>query len=128
MYSTYPQEDLNVVDRQGGDAVFAANLKTLRARATETGSSNIFLVRGDSLRDAFAQTRDVFTYPRNVNRLPRNLNPAFKSENIWLVAFFGTSGSGGVWLVDAVDVSGRVVRVGYRTRETDGRDMVPYIV
>jgi hypothetical protein len=73
----------------------------------------------------------VFNAGRAVDEPVGPINPdkEVKSDQFWLVAFLGTSGSSPPeWLVGSARLKGNEVRLVYRKKSSESADAFPYLV
>ncbi len=127
MYVTSEQEDLKHVFF--GDARFSRlTLGTLFENSKLVGTSNIFLVRGAEIKDAVQAT--TVAYNRGFGaRDPVWDDPLQNNEQLWVVAFFGVSGSGPLeWIVKGVERADNRVRVSFSQLGSHTQDRFPYFL
>lgn len=78
-----------------------------------SGASNVILVRGHNLLQALGSTRQILCGSGTAAEVGQH--HSFNAEKVWLVVYLGINGSEPPrWLVDAVEVSGKVVRFTYK--------------
>jgi hypothetical protein len=128
VHSTSRQEGLKLMDQGHGDEGFRNEMRELYQQSIKMGASNVFLARGDDIAAAVKATWEVFTQGLPVDE-PASLNRHSKSEQYWLVAYLGMSGSAPpAWLVKSVHVSGLDIRLSFGNPGSTATDMHPYFV
>jgi hypothetical protein len=101
-------------------------LEDLARRSIKAGLSNVFLVRGAEIGDAVRATRLAFDSGLGASE-PIPADRAQADKAVWLVAFFGVSGSSPpAWEVKGVERSGQRVRVSFAASPADSNDRHPY--
>jgi len=136
MYATNGQEELKAMNRsfvfeKDGSKTFVepyGNELHQMFRYWGPGASNVCLVRGDEIVAAVNATRRVFTGggPADVPSIPDGER---KHDAIWLVAYFGASGSEPpAWVVRSVEQKERTFRVSYVKRVALTKDLNEYFL
>lgn len=101
-------------------------LEDLRRSSLKVGLSNVFLVRGAEITAAVRATRDAFESGVGAGE-PIPGDGKRPDQPIWLVVFFGVSGSSPpAWEVKGVERAGRRVRVSFAASAADSNDRHPY--
>ncbi|MBX9582784.1 MAG: hypothetical protein K2X87_20960 [Gemmataceae bacterium] len=103
-------------------------VEALYNRSAQTGMSNAFLVRGDSVQEAVRATRATFDTLAGAGR-PYTSTHRPSDEALWLVAYLGLSGSDPpAFRVRAaeVDKDRRAVRLTYSYARAFSDDVHPY--
>jgi hypothetical protein len=78
------------------------------------GASNIFLVRAGSIKQALEGTRRVLAGGGSATRVPSSSQIEFHPSAVWLVAYFGVTGSNPkAWLVVSVELHDKTIRVNF---------------
>ncbi len=127
IYSTNGQEGLKPV-KMRLEEPYGHALQDIY-REFQSGLSNVFLVRGSDITAAVKATRFALLGGRPGD-VPIDPEDGSKGAPLWVVAYFGTMGSGppGGWLVESVAWKGKTVRVKYLRRPSEARDSHQYLV
>ena len=113
------------VDREKGVYPYSYDLKVLENQGM--GASNIFIVRGDEIKDAVSATRLVFARAVGADE-PRKLDAndqEITGKRYWLLVYLGMAGSDPPnWQFKSMSVSDRTIEFTYskmmpRIRSTD---------
>lgn len=97
---------------RGNSAIGNASLRDIHSVAGDTGSSNIFLVGGDSLGEAVWATNSLYGGSCSSSEVVKQEQQ--HETDIWVGAFLGcTSSTPPVDRLCRVEVDGEVVRVAY---------------
>src|SRR5262249_28898214 len=91
VYVTSEQKGSKRVATGGGDFGRKA-LEALRERARRVGLSNVFLVRGATIQEAVEATSVAYDVGLGGSE-PISADQLKKDERVWVVAYFGLSGS-----------------------------------
>jgi hypothetical protein len=84
-----------------------------KAQTLGLGPSNLFLVRGEDIKDAVFGTWEAYQGPFPGDE-PIDPLTKYKGNHQWLVVYFGCSNPGTVWLVDSVMQKGNTFRVYFK--------------
>lgn len=126
VHSTSDQEGLQRVRRGEGSKGYQNQLEELYQRSIRMGASNVFLARGDDITAAVLAAWEVFTHGIPADK-PVSADYPPKSEEMWLVAYLGVSGSSGpAWRVQSVEVSSTDIRLTYTHPGSGAQDLHPY--
>lgn len=96
----------------------------------QSGASNIFLARGDSIAEAISAAREVLVGGSGASE-PAQDAVGSKSDKYWLVVYFGAASSTPpVWIVDSAQRDGIRIRLTYAVPEIGAQadDREPYLV
>ncbi len=90
-------------------------LEAVKRAAMRVGPSNVFLVRGNSFRDAVGATEWAFGELGHTGKADEAFPRRLKDADVWVVTFLGT-GSSDRCAVRAVERTGARIRVSYVDR------------
>jgi hypothetical protein len=132
IYTTSGQEGLKWIwhrkDQPADRPVFAKQVDVLRGISVSTGAPNCFLVRGNDIAEALDATLVAFQHGVNFSA-PISRDDRSKSDQMWLVAYFGVAGSAPpAWTISEVEVLPWRISVTYDTGPSETDDVREYIM
>ena len=103
-----------------------SELEAISREAGSVGASNVFLVRGNDIAGAVRATRWVFTGGRSAD-VSTLADAEAKQAPVWAVVYFGRAPSEPpVWLIRAVELKAKTMRVTFLKRQGDVRESQQY--
>lgn len=104
-------------------------MNALNESVRQLGASNLFLARGDNSTAAIKATWEVFCKGQSVAEpVPRLASS--RSDQFWLTAFLGSTGSHGAWLLKSAYIDGKTIRLNYSQEKEEMMflDLHPHFV
>jgi hypothetical protein len=86
-------------------------LEVFRA-ISKLGASTVFLASGDNIREAFGSSWEALCHGAGTENLVKTEN--LKSNEAWLVVFFGIQGGKGTWQITSVEIKDKQIRMSYK--------------
>jgi hypothetical protein len=128
IFYSLDQKDTNLLSLGENDKECQVEMRLLFKGLAGQGPSNVFLVRGDSVAEAVEGSWRGFCRNESADS-PISGRPFSKSEDFWLVAYLGTMGSHGEWMIKGAEVTENRIRLSYERRKPGGVvfDMHPYL-
>jgi hypothetical protein len=121
-----PLESIFTTSKQEG-LLEAPDLEAFYMGSCILGASNIFLVRGNDIKEAMQATHQIFTGGGSASRVPAISRIRSHAKTVWLVGYFGVRGSTPkAWLVDSVELHDNKIRLNFSEPGAQTQDTLDY--
>lgn len=112
IYYTFPQKGLKALNKRDVDEKYHLVMQEIYNTAVRMGASSVFLARGDNTSEAVKGAWWVFRMNNSAEE-PSPLHSSSKSDQFWLVAYLGSAGSHGEWLLKSARIGEETIRLVY---------------